>query len=674
MPNLHRSRDTAPCLSPTMTQRSLPRVMQRPSRSDLRYHARVAIDTLLVQSEQLEQDLDSLQIRGLVRENIATIHRAAQGLLKLTQPSQGDPSQRQPNGQGKILDFHLDDQGITDLSQPPSKRLVHLILHTCRGLLQDFSGQHFTHQVQILNLAAQQLQMMLDLLGQVPAHPSPWVAPLPLGSPPPHQPEPHPGILGSGPKTTPLTIVPTPSLHTPDSRSSPSPGTFLPEDLPLKPPVLPPLQVVSTPEPAPPIAAPAVQGASILVVDDSRTNREVLSQYLTQEGYQVYTAINGQQALELADADRHDLILLDVVMPKPDGYEVLSHLKSHATLRHIPVIMISALDQLDSVVKGIEMGAEDYLPKPFNPVLLRARIGACLEKKHLRDQEMHYVTELKRTQTKLIQSEKMSSLGQMVAGLAHEVNNPINFIYGNLKPAQEYIQDLLTIIHSYQTSYPTPKAELQDLLEDLEIDFIEEDIFKIMKSMRVGAERIRDLVLSLRNFSRLDEAEMKPAHLEEGIDSTLLILRHQLGEQNDYLPIEVIKDYGQVPETMCYPSQLNQVFMNILNNAIDAVRENGAVTNPQIHIKTLLHGDDKIRVKITDNGCGVADGIKSQIFDPFFTTKPVGSGQGLGLSICYQIVVDKHQGRLWCRSKPGQGSEFTIEIPYCSPGQEEYPH
>lgn len=403
------------------------------------------------------------------------------------------------------------------------------------------------------------------------------------------------------------------------------------------------------------------------MVDDSRTNRELLSQYLTQEGYQVTMAINGQQAIELADATQHDLILLDVVMPKPDGYEVLAYLKSHTTLRHVPVIMISALDQLDSVVKGIEMGAEDYLPKPFSPVLLRARIGACLEKKRLRDQEMHYVAELKHTQAKLIQSEKMSGLGQMVAGLAHEINNPISFIYGNLKPAQEYVQDLLKIIHGYTQAYPNPPEELQSLLEDLEIEFIEEDIFKLMQSMRVGAERIRDLVLSLRTFSRLDEAEMKPADIQEGMDSTLLILQHQLGQQDHYPAVEVLKEYGGVPETMCYPSQLNQVFMNILNNAIDALRGHTPITHPQIRIKTVMQSDNKIRIKISDNGCGISEEAQKHIFDPFFTTKPVGSGQGLGLSICYQIVVDKHKGRLWCRSQPGQGSEFTIEIPYGSP-------
>ncbi|MGA1475105.1 MAG: sensor histidine kinase, partial [Prochlorothrix sp.] len=245
------------------------------------------------------------------------------------------------------------------------------------------------------------------------------------------------------------------------------------------------------------------------------------------------------------------------------------------------------------------------------------------------------------------------------------------FIYGNLKPAQEYVQDLLTIIHAYQEAYPHPTDSLQELLEDLEIEFIEEDIFKLMQSMRVGAERIRDLVLSLRNFSRLDEAAMKPARMEEGLDSTLLILRHQLSEQDQYPAVEVIKEYDTTPETLCYPSQLNQVFMNILSNAIDAMRGyDNPITTPQIHIKTLRHGDDKIRIKIADNGCGISDEIKPQIFDPFFTTKPVGSGQGLGLSICYQIVVDKHQGRLWCRSKVGQGSEFTIEIPYCSPERE----
>jgi len=683
---------SAPRISPAMAQRSRSAV-QRPSRSDLRYHARVAIDTLLVQSDRLKQDLESLQVRGVVWTGLDTIHRSALALLQLTQPQQG----------GKALDLTIDRHGITDLSQPPSKRLVHLILHTCASLLQDFGGQEFTQQVQLLQIAAQQLQVMLDLLEQNPLRPMtaalvPIAARSATHAPPRSTLDLAAASLSPAaspfglPKTVPLALVfpdppaadPSPTSPTappPNAPPSPSPELFTADDLPLKPPSVPPLQVLPTPEvtatadlyPRLPLPFSSIThttpstGATILVVDDSRTNREVLSQYLTQEGYQVCMAINGEQALQMADAEKHDLILLDVVMPKPDGYEVLAYLKNHTQLRHVPVIMISALDQLDSVVKGIEMGAEDYLSKPFNPVLLRARIGACLEKKRLRDQEMHYVAELKRTQTKLIQSEKMSSLGQMVAGLAHEINNPINFIYGNLKPAQDYVQDLLSIIHTYQEAYPNPTETLQELLEDLEIDFIEEDIFKLMQSMRVGAERIRDLVLSLRNFSRLDEAEMKPARVEEGLDSTLLILRHQLSEQDRYPSVEVIKEYGEIPETLCYPSQLNQVYMNLLSNAIDAMRGNEPVAKPQIHIKTFLHGEGKIRIKIADNGCGIEDEIKTRIFDPFFTTKPVGSGQGLGLSICYQIVVDKHKGRLWCRSKVGQGSEFTIEIPNCPP-------
>ncbi len=278
---------------------------------------------------------------------------------------------------------------------------------------------------------------------------------------------------------------------------------------------------------------------------------------------------------------------------------------------------------------------------------------------------------LQQTQAQLIQTEKMSSLGQLVAGVAHEINNPVNFIHGNLTHVGEYTQDLLKLINLYQQYDTNPDLKIQDLTKEIDLDFLVTDLPKILDSMQVGTERIRQIVLTLRNFSRLDEAEMKPVNIHEGIDSTLMILRNQLKLKCEQPEIEVIKNYGKLPEVECYAGQLNQVFMNIIKNAIDALHEYNASRDiqaildkpSQIIISTQTIGSDWVNISIKDNGSGIPESAKQRLFDPFFTTKPVGEGTGLGLSISYQIVADKHRGYLKCISQPGQGAEFCIQIP-----------
>lgn len=318
--------------------------------------------------------------------------------------------------------------------------------------------------------------------------------------------------------------------------------------------------------------------------------------------------------------------------------------------------------------------------------------------------------ELRETQAQLIQTEKMSSLGQMVAGVAHEINNPVSFIYGNLTYAAQYIKDLLHLIRLYQKHYPKPVLEIKQHMETVELEFLREDLLKILSSMKIGADRIREIVLSLRNFSRLDEAEKKPVDIHEGIDNTLLILQHRLRGKGDYPEIQINKDYGPLPRVECYAGQLNQVFMNLLSNAIDALEErfrmsvqrydersrflpdsgnsakgpiaaigtphrrDGKIREfpsrslpsslpPTISIRTEIRGGESIWIRIADNGMGMTEEVRHRLFDPFFTTKPVGKGTGLGLAISYRIVVEKHNGQLRCHSIPGQGSEFVIEIP-----------
>ncbi|GBE93121.1 trifunctional serine/threonine-protein kinase/ATP-binding protein/sensor histidine kinase [Nostoc cycadae] len=299
------------------------------------------------------------------------------------------------------------------------------------------------------------------------------------------------------------------------------------------------------------------------------------------------------------------------------------------------------------------------------------------EKVEARTQELHHknqhlqeaLQELQRTQTQLIQSEKMSSLGQMVAGIAHEINNPINFIHGNINHTSEYVQDLLDLLAIYQQECSHSSDLVKAKSAEIDVDFLAKDLPKILDSMKVGSSRIRNIVLGLRNFSRLDESEMKAVDIHEGIDNTLMILQHRLKEKSDSPEIEVIKEYAKIPNISCYAGQLNQVFMNILSNAIDALDEsmlnsqNELLTRPLIRICTSLIRTNTLRISIADNGSGMTEAVKKKIFDPFFTTKPVGSGTGLGLSISYQVIVDKHKGQLTCDSTPGKGTEFLIEIP-----------
>ncbi|WP_373867166.1 sensor histidine kinase [Trichormus variabilis] len=265
--------------------------------------------------------------------------------------------------------------------------------------------------------------------------------------------------------------------------------------------------------------------------------------------------------------------------------------------------------------------------------------------------------ELKDTQGQLIQTEKMSSLGEMVAGIAHEINNPVNFIYGNIQCAENYLEDLVNLLNLYQEQYPHENLIIEKKIADIDLEFLTEDVSKMFFSMKIGAQRIREIVLSLRNFSRLDEAEMKDVNIHEGIDNTLLILNHRLNKQ-----IQVIKNYGDLPLIDCYPAQLNQVFMNIISNGIDALIEYENKDNKQIFIDTLKLDNNYIKVVIRDNGPGILPEIINKLFDPFFTTKPVGKGTGLGLSICYQII-EKHQGKIEVISAVAQGTEFVITLP-----------
>jgi signal transduction histidine kinase len=482
----------------------------------------------------------------------------------------------------------------------------------------------------------------------------------------------------------------------------------------------------------------------ILIVDDNPTNLGVLFDFLADSGFQVLVAQDGEDAIEQVTYAAPDLILLDVLMPGMDGFETCQHLKVQESTQDIPIIFMTALSETVDKVKGLSLGAVDYITKPLQheEVLARVKSHLSISKltKKLQAQNIHLEQEiqertkaelallgmkaeleervtartselfqsnqqmqqeiqeriatekalqasearyreqahqlevafhqLQQTQSHLVQSEKMSSLGQLVAGVAHEINNPVNFIYGNLTHAYQYTQDLLDLLNLYANIMPSPPQEIQEQIEAIDLDFLVEDLPKLLISMKVGADRIREIIQSLRTFSRVDEAQMKPVDIHAGLDSTLLILHSRFKASGNHPGIQLIKDYGNLPLVECYGAQLNQVFMNLIANAIDALEEYDQQRSPQelffcpstIRIQTEVVDQDFAAIRIADSGLGMIEDIRTQLFDPFFTTKPAGRGTGLGLSISHQIV-SKHGGEITCFSAPGKGTEFLIKIP-----------
>jgi len=460
----------------------------------------------------------------------------------------------------------------------------------------------------------------------------------------------------------------------------------------------------------------ADEQGQILVVDDNRMNRIKLSRSLEQQGHTVGLAEDGQQALDMLQAEAFDVVLLDIIMPGMDGYEVLERIKG-SELRDIPVIVISALDEVDSAVRCIEMGAEDYLPKPFNPVLLRARLNASLQKKKLRDLEKAYLQQ----EVMLRQSEKLATLGKLSAGMAHELNNPAaaaqrgaaqlgaavsdlqqtHLKLGELNLTAVQLQSLLTLDQLAQERARRPadvdsltrsdlEAELESWLDEQGIergwqvaptlvnlgydrgelttlvgDFSPSQftavidwlnctytIYSLLDEIGQGAGRISEIVKALKAYTYLDQAPIQTVDVHDGLDSTLVILRGKLKTG-----ITVHREYApDLPHIQAYGSELNQVWTNIIDNAIDAMNGEGEIT-----LRTRRDGQWVI-VEIEDNGPGIPEPIQPNLFDPFFTTKPPGQGTGLGLNISHNIVVQKHKGRIDVDSQPGK-TRFEVRLP-----------
>jgi signal transduction histidine kinase len=419
----------------------------------------------------------------------------------------------------------------------------------------------------------------------------------------------------------------------------------------------------------------------ILLVDDTPTNLKVLAEALHGQGWKTLMAADGESAIEQVEYLRPDLILLDVMMPGIDGFETCRRLKANPATQDIPIIFMTALSDTVDKVRGLDLGAVDYVTKPFQheEVIARTKLHLRLSQlTHRLEQEVQSRTQdlsqslnqLQQAQLQLIQSEKMSTLGQLVAGIGHEINNPIGFINGNLKYVQEYANDLFRLLELYQAKLPSSDAELDDLIEEIDLPYLIGDLPQMLGSMKEGVSRLQEISLSLRTFARSDTATMVDYQVEDGLNSTLMLLGHRLKADDRRPAIQIVKNFQKTPKVNCYAGQLNQVFMNLFANAIDALddfnegksyQELEAQPN-RISIATELKGQDLV-IRIQDNGTGIDAGIREKIFEPSFTTKAVGKGTGLGLPISQQIIEVKHQGKLDCFSELGQGTEFVITLP-----------
>jgi signal transduction histidine kinase len=421
----------------------------------------------------------------------------------------------------------------------------------------------------------------------------------------------------------------------------------------------------------------------ILIVDDNPTNLSVLQKALKAAGLNVRLAEDGQSAIAQIHRSPPVLILLDVQMPIMDGFELCKYLQADLNTCDIPIIFMTALADTENKVKGLSLGAVDYITKPFEQEEVLARVQMHLRirrltkdlqqmKDSLAQQVVERTASLQKAQVQLVQQEKLTTLGQLVTGIAHEINNPLGCIISNIAPAYEYMAILKQALRLYQAETPCPSVPTQQELADLEVEYIIEDLPKVLDSIKISADRIQELSTSLRNFSRSDANRKIPFNLHQGIDATLLILQHRLKASHKRPAIQVIKKYCDLPEIDCFPGQLNQVFMNLIANAIDALEESNQgrslaeIKAKSNWIEIETHLDQRkncVQVAIRDNGTGIPDEIKERIFEYLFTTKGVDQGTGLGLAIVAHIIKNIHCGQLTFSSQVGEGTEFVIQLP-----------
>ncbi len=437
---------------------------------------------------------------------------------------------------------------------------------------------------------------------------------------------------------------------------------------------------------------------TIMIVDDQKLNLKLMSNLLKMSGFNVMVAESGEIALEQLKNGLPDLILLDVIMPGINGFETCRRLQSSENTKHIPVIFMTSISESTEKIKGLRLGAVDYITKPFKTEEILARISIHIrlqeeikertkaeielqkvkveleEKVEERTAELSQsLAKLQETQSQLIKNEKMSSIGELVAGIAHEINNPVSIVVGNLTLAETYLKKIINHIKLYQKQFPNPGSIIEKDAEKMDIDFILEELPKMLYSIKLASDRINKTSVSLRSLARADSTSKIPFDLNNAIENNLKILQHRLKANNQRPEIEIVKNYGDLPKINCYPHTLNQVFMNLLVNAIDSLEEYNYKKNRTYHeilqnpnritITTSVIESYGVEIVIADNGMGILAHLKDKLSEAFESSKSSKKINSLGLSMSYLIVVDKHRGKLECNSLPKQGKEFVIKLP-----------
>jgi two-component system, NtrC family, sensor kinase len=406
----------------------------------------------------------------------------------------------------------------------------------------------------------------------------------------------------------------------------------------------------------------------ILAIADTMTF-EIIQELLSGKGHEVRFAPDAREGLDLAQQMSPDLIICDGTSPEIEWLDVCRMRAGDRELASVYVILLAAPDQFDA--EKLDVLVDDFVLKPIVKQELLGRVRAGLRSRELRAQLERSQQELEQSRHQILQNEKMSNLGELISGIAHEINNPITFIYSNLTHVQTYAADLSQLLRMYQKQLVEPSQEILQKQQDMDVDFVLDDLLKIVISMRTGSDRIRQIILSVQEFSRSDQSGWQLFDVSDGLENTLLLLQHRLPAREGRRDIKVVKEYGNLPQIECYAGQLNQAFLNIINYAIDALEESSQELNeseainfkPVIWIRTQVEVSQRISIEITDNGMAISEEIKMQIFDPFFVAKPVMEASSLGLAISYGIIVEQHKGKLKCFSEPGKGTQFRIELP-----------
>ncbi|WP_445247963.1 hybrid sensor histidine kinase/response regulator [Microcoleus sp. OTE_8_concoct_300] len=410
--------------------------------------------------------------------------------------------------------------------------------------------------------------------------------------------------------------------------------------------------------------------AKILAIIGDAVTVEVVQELLGREGHQVRVAPDGKEGLDLAREFSPDVIICDGTSPQINFLDLCRLLKADRELARAYFIVLTTASRFEES-QELEAPFDDFLFKPIVKQELLGRVRASKRARELRAQLDLAQEELQLSRDRMLQSEKMSSLGELVSGIAHEINNPITFIYSNLTHVRSYATDLIELLRLYQKELVNPGSEILQKQQDMDVEFVLDDLLKIVSSIRTGSDRIRQLILSLQDFSRSDRSGWQLFDVSDGLENTLLLLQHRLPAREGRRDIKVMKEFGNLPQIECYAGLLNQAFLNIINHVIDALEESAQELEelesiqfkPVILISTQVVDAQRIRIEIADNDMAISKDITAQISDPFLVAKPTGPTIPLGLALSYRIIVEQHKGELKCFSEPGKGTKFRIEIP-----------